>query len=88
MNDRLFRAACLALSLAAAPAAFAKEPAPAETAPSAKAPSTGQAAARERQKTCGSEWRALTDAQKTAEGPKWPQFWSKCNKRLKGHDKA
>ena len=88
MNDRLFRAACLALSLAAAPTAFAKEPAPAETAPSAKAPSAGQAAARERQKTCGSEWRALTDAQKTAEGPKWPQFWSKCNKRLKGHDKA
>ena len=88
MNDRLFRAACLALSLAAAPAASAKEPAPAETAPSAKAPSAGQAAARERQKTCGSEWRALTDAQKTAEGPKWPQFWSKCNKRLKGHDKA
>lgn len=93
MNDRLFRAACLALSLAAAPAAFAKEPAPAETAPyakapSAKAPSAGQAAARERQKTCGSEWRALTDAQKATEGPKWPQFWSKCNKRLKGHDKA
>lgn len=88
MNDRLFRAACLALSLAAAPAAFAKEPAPAETAPSAKAPSAGQAAARERQKTCGTEWRALTDAQKATEGPKWPQFWSKCNKRLKGHDKA
>ncbi len=47
-----------------------------------------QAAARERQKTCGTEWRALTDAQKATEGPKWPQFWSKCNKRLKGHDKA
>jgi hypothetical protein len=56
--------------------------------PAAKQPSAGQAAARERQKTCGAEWRALTDAQKTAQGPKWPQYWSKCNKRLKGGDKA
>lgn len=89
MNHRLFRAACLALSLAAADAALAKDAAaPAETAPAAKTPSAGQAAARERQKTCGAEWRALTDAQKAAQGPKWPQFWSQCNKRLKGHDKA
>lgn len=89
MNDRLFRAACLALSLAAAPAALAKDAAPAGSAPAeTKAPSAGQAAARERQKTCGTEWRGLTDAQKAAQGPKWPQFWSKCNKRLKGKDKA
>lgn len=88
MTVRLFRAACLALALAAAPAAFAKDAAPAEAAPAAKAPSAGQSAARERQKTCGAEWRALTDAQKTAQGPKWPQFWSKCNKRLKGNGKA
>ena len=64
----------------------AKEPAAKE--PSTKAPSAGQSAARERQKTCGAQWRALTDAQKTAEGPKWPQYWSSCNKRLKGGDKA
>lgn len=90
MIDRLFAASLLAFSLAAAPAALAKD-APAE-APSAEAtpktPSAGQSAARERQKQCGTEWRALTDAQKASQGPKWPQFWSKCNKRLKGHDKA
>lgn len=93
MIDRLFRASLLALSLATAPAAFAKDappesPGTAATAPAPKAPSAGQAAARERQKTCGAEWRGLTDAQKAAQGPKWPQFWSKCNKRLKGNDKA
>ena len=65
----------------------AKAPAAAE-APVAKQPSPGQAAARDRQKKCGAEWRGLTEAQKTAQGPKWPQFWSKCNKRLKGNDKA
>lgn len=100
MIDRMFRASVLALCLTAAPAAFAKDAPPATSAPatsapaasapapSAKAPSAGQAAARERQKTCGAEWRGLTDAQKVAQGPKWPQFWSKCNKRLKGNDKA
>ncbi|WP_449411202.1 hypothetical protein [Methylobacterium komagatae] len=91
MIDRLFAASLLAFSLAAAPVALAKD-APAEAPPAAespaKAPSAGQAAARERQKQCGTEWRALTDAQKASQGPKWPQFWSKCNKRLKGHDKA
>ncbi|WP_342106059.1 hypothetical protein [Methylobacterium sp. SI9] len=67
-----------------------KPPAAAEApaAPAAKEPSPGQSAARTRQKTCGAEWRALTDAQKAAQGPKWPQYWSKCNKRLKGGDKA
>ncbi|MGU3538293.1 hypothetical protein [Methylobacterium sp. A54F] len=50
----------------------------------ARAPSAGQTAARERQKKCGTEWRGLSDAQKTAQGPKWPQYWSKCNARLKG----
>lgn len=86
------RASLLALFLAVAPAAHARDAAPdapaASPAPGAKAPSAGQAAARERQKTCGTEWRGLTDAQKAAQGPKWPQFWSKCNKRLKGNDKA
>jgi hypothetical protein len=75
----------------AATEAPAKAPAATEApaaAPAAKQPSPGQTAARERQKKCGAEWRGLTDAQKTAQGPKWPQFWSKCNKRLKGNDKA
>ncbi|SDM51230.1 hypothetical protein SAMN05216360_102301 [Methylobacterium phyllostachyos] len=73
--------------LAKAPTA-PEAPAAAPSTPTAKELSPGQTAARSRQKTCGAEWRALTDAQKTAQGPKWPQYWSKCNKRLKGGDKA
>ncbi len=90
MLNRLIAAAALALPLLATPALArdpVKEPAK-ESAAAEKAPSAGQAAARARQKQCGTEWRGLTDAQKTAQGPKWPQFWSKCNKRLKGNDKA
>ncbi len=64
----------------AAPAAPAAKDAPKET---AKEPSVAQSAARERQKKCGAEWRALTAAEKTAQGPKWPQYYSKCVKRLK-----
>jgi hypothetical protein len=99
MVDRLVRiAAVLAPLLAVQPVlakdAPAKAPATSEApaatpaAPAVKQPSPGQTAARDRQKKCGAEWRGLTDAQKTAQGPKWPQFWSKCNKRLKGNDKA
>ncbi|MGU3383413.1 hypothetical protein ACLBYG_02830 [Methylobacterium sp. D53M] len=102
MIDRLVRIAVLSVPLLAACPALAKEPPakespakeaptkapPVAEAPAARAPSAGQSAARDRQKTCGTEWRALTDAQKAAQGPKWPQYWSKCNKRLKGGDKA
>ena len=95
MFHRLLAGSALALPLllaAPAMARDAKEPAakeaPAKEAPAAKAPSAGQSAARARQKQCGTEWRGLTDAQKAAQGPKWPQFWSSCNKRLKGNDKA
>jgi hypothetical protein len=93
--DRLFRATALSLSLTVAPLAFAKDapapapaPSPSPAAPAAKELTPGQSAARDRQKKCGAEWRGLTDAQKAAQGPKWPQFWSKCNTRLKGNDKA
>lgn len=98
MIDRFVRIALLAAPLLAtqpgvAREAPAKPPAAAEapaapSAPAAKEPTSNQSAARTRQKTCGAEWRALTDAQKAAQGPKWPQYWSKCNKRLKGGDKA
>ncbi|SFD92510.1 hypothetical protein [Methylobacterium sp. 13MFTsu3.1M2] len=102
MIDRLVRIAVLSAPLLAACPALAKEPSakespakeaptkapPVAEAPAARTPSAGQSAARDRQKTCGTEWRALTDAQKAAQGPKWPQYWSKCNKRLKGGDKA
>jgi hypothetical protein len=95
MVDRFVRIAALLVPLLAVQPVLAKEtpakaPATSEApaAPAAKQPSAGQTAARDRQKKCGAEWRGLTDAQKTAQGPKWPQFWSKCNKRLKGNDKA
>ena len=54
-----------------------------ESAKEAKEPSVGQSAARERQKKCGAEWRALSVSDKAAQGPKWPQYYSKCVKRLK-----
>ena len=96
MIDRLVMIAALSVPLLLMQPVLAKDApakAPAATeapaaAPAEKAPSPGQTAARERQKKCGAEWRGLTDVQKTAQGPKWPQFWSKCNKRLKGNDKA
>lgn len=49
-----------------------------------RAPTPGQIAARERQKKCAAEWKVTKDAGKIEKGMKWPQFWSACNKRLKG----
>ncbi|MCJ2005663.1 hypothetical protein [Methylobacterium sp. J-092] len=96
MFARFIAIAAFAVPLALAQPVLAKDPPaakPTETpmaapaAPAAKpdaAPSAGQMAARQRQKTCGAQWRALADAEKVSQGPKWPQYWSKCNKRLKG----
>jgi hypothetical protein len=66
----------------AQPAAPAKPEAKNDT-KSAKTPSAGQAAARERQKKCGAEWKEAKAAGKVEKGMKWPQYWSACNKRLK-----
>lgn len=49
-----------------------------------RAPTPGQLAARERQKKCAAEWKDAKAAGKIEKGMKWPQFWSACNKRLKG----
>ena len=49
-----------------------------------KEPSAGMTAMRERQKKCGAEWKEAKNAGKVEKGQKWPQFWSACNKRLKG----
>jgi hypothetical protein len=46
--------------------------------------SPGQAAARERQKKCGAEWKEAKASGKRQKGMTWPKFWSACNKRLKG----
>lgn len=78
MRFRLVLAAALAAPLLLAGPVSAREPAA-----TAKEPTVGQSAARERQKKCGAEWRALPASDKAAQGPKWPQYFSKCVKRLK-----
>lgn len=83
MLSRLLAAAALAAPLLLAHAAAAREAAAPAAKESAKEPSVAQSAARERQKKCGAEWRALSATEKTAQGPKWPQYYSKCVKRLK-----
>ncbi|HVW57103.1 MAG TPA: hypothetical protein VHC00_15585 [Rhizobiaceae bacterium] len=43
-----------------------------------------QIAFRKRIHECSVEWHQAKDAGKLKAGQKWPQFWSACNKRLKG----
>lgn len=50
----------------------------------AREPTAGQMAARERQRKCGAEWKTAKAGGQTA-GLKWPQYWSQCNARLKGN---
>ena len=54
------------------------------TAKPKRTPTPGQLAARERQKKCAAEWKEAKAAGKIEKGMKWPQYWSACNKRLKG----
>jgi len=83
-------ATVLAAGLLAAPlphyfsVAFAQQSSASEkTAKMKKEPSTGQIAARERQKKCAAEWKEAKAASKIEKGASWPKFWSDCNKRLK-----
>ena len=82
-------AAALSLGLMLTPGQ-AQSPAPSTPAPMSgtmkakKEPSAGQLAARERQKTCSTEWKDAKAGGKLAAGTKWPKFWSECNARLKG----
>ncbi|KQP32488.1 hypothetical protein ASF27_18310 [Methylobacterium sp. Leaf102] len=78
MPFRSLLLACLAAPLLLSQPVLAQEKGTA-----AKEPTVSQSAARTRQKTCGAEWRALSVADKAAKGPKWPQYFSKCVKRLK-----
>ncbi len=48
-----------------------------------KARSAGQVAATERQRKCGTEWKAAKAAGTVEKGMTWPKYWSACNKRLK-----
>lgn len=68
----------LAQSSAPAPGSSTAVPKP------KRAPTPGQIAARERQKKCAAEWKVAKEAGKIEKGMKWPQYWSACNKRLKG----
>jgi hypothetical protein len=75
--------ACLAALLLAAPAAALGQTAPGSEAAPRREPSPRSLAARERQRRCGAEWRALTPPDKAAQGPRWPQYYSRCVRRLK-----
>lgn len=87
MSKAIF-AALIAAGLLAAPLPPFVSSAAAQTEKKAekpkKEPSTGVQAMRERQKKCGEEWKAAKAAGKVEKGMKWPQYWSACNKRLKG----
>jgi len=76
----------LANAQTAAPAAKTEKTTTAKTSNTAskKTLSPAQAAMRERQKKCGAEWKAAKAAGKIQKGQTWPQYWSACNKRLKG----
>ena len=43
----------------------------------------GRAAALERQRKCGAEWKEAKAAGKVEKEMTWPKYWSACNKRLK-----
>jgi hypothetical protein len=79
----LLRFVCAALVGAPLLSGTAMAQAPAAREPAAKEITVGQSAARQRQKTCGTQWRALSVSEKATQGPKWPQYFSKCVKRLK-----
>ncbi|KMO31587.1 hypothetical protein VQ02_25840 [Methylobacterium variabile] len=99
MPQPLVRAILAALLVAAPAAALGQAGSPTQVGPSQRGlsrqggaasetaprrePSIRSLAARERQRKCGAEWRALDVADKAAQGPRWPQYYSKCVRRLK-----
>ncbi|QRE74003.1 hypothetical protein [Methylobacterium aquaticum] len=83
MSSPLLRAVLVALLVAAPAASFGQGAAPAPELAPRRDPGPRGLAARERQRKCGAEWRALTPADKAAQGPRWPQYYSRCVRRLK-----
>jgi len=65
------------------PGVTADKPAKTKSAKTKKS-SGGREAANARRRACGVEWKADKAAGKIADGMKWPQYWSACNKRKKG----
>ena len=47
-------------------------------------PSAAQKAMYERERQCGKMWQADKAAHRIPANEKWPQYWSACNKRVKG----
>lgn len=83
MSSPLLRTILAALLVAAPAAAFGQSAGPIPELAPHREPGPRGLAARERQRKCGAEWRALTPADKAAQGPRWPQYYSKCVRRLK-----
>jgi len=91
LMHKVMLAAALAVGLITAPltqlvstaAAQQQASTPAKDAKTKKEPSSGQIAARERQKKCAAQWKEAKVAGKIENGTTWPKFWSACNKRLK-----
>ena len=82
IRPALLRAA-LAVLVVAAPASALGQAGPGIEAAPRREPGIRALAARERQRKCGAEWRALGRPEKEAQGPRWPQYYSKCVRRLK-----
>ena len=81
-----FAVALSAAFLAAATATFVIAPigpVAAELAKKEKSKDNSGMSFNDRRKKCSAEWKEMKAAGKTA-GQKWPQFYSECNKRLKG----
>lgn len=70
-------------TVATAPAAKPAAPKVDTSTTAAKPVSPGREAMVERERACGSEWRADKAAGKIAAGMTWPKYWSACNERKK-----
>ena len=76
------RPAVRQIPAAPAPAATAPAPAAPAKAATAKPKATGSGDYKARRTQCSQDWKTAK-AGNTTGGDKWPQFFSKCNTRLK-----
>ena len=84
MPKRMFAVVVAALVVAGAASSPALSQSKKKTGTEASQPSAARAAVGERRKKCGAEWKEAKTAGKIEKGQRWPQYWSACNKRLKG----
>ena len=90
--SKITLAIAVALAVIASPVPHLTPGAAAQTQPAsatdakkktAKPPTPGQIAARERQSKCAAEWKVAKAEGKVDKAMTWPKYWSACNKRLK-----